>query len=172
MEQPIEKPFHGWKNAEQEILQIVENKGYGVFLNHAKLHEWFGIKEPKEMSKEAWQKYTFELLASTQNLLDSLLIEHNIFLYNIRGEGYQVLHPDEQVDRGADKYIKKMLAQCRKAILVLKCVNEDVLSIEGQRKRLEKLTTVAKIKSSIREKIQIDDDVHEQPYGLLCMAKK
>lgn len=176
MEQPTVKPFPGWKNAEQEILQIVERQGYGVMLNHATLHEWFDIKEPKEYdTKEAWQKYTLELLASTQSLIDSLLIEHNICLYNIRGEGYQILHPDEQVDRGAEKHMKKMHKEWRKMVATLTCVNDDHLSVEGQRKQINKLTMAAKIKSSLHEKIITDDERDEQAInsrGLLGTSKQ
>jgi hypothetical protein len=153
----VVKPYPGWKNAEQKIVEIVEREGYGKTLVHSTLLDWFDIIEPEEMTKEAWKGYTFEILGSTQNLIDSLLINHNIFIYNIRGEGYQILHPDDQVGRGVDKSIKRVIGQLRKAMLVLKCVNDGLLSIEGQRKRLAKITTIAKINNSLKKKIKVDD---------------
>lgn len=139
-----------WKNAVNEIVTRVEAEGYGILITHEQLLGYFKMLEPNNMKE--LKKYQFKLLSYTENLKESLLEDHNIFLMSVRGKGYQVLKPDDQVVIGPDHFIKKSRRYINKAISTLANVNERLLSMEKAEVRLLKMQRVAFIKSSMNKR--------------------
>jgi len=144
------KRYPGWKNAEDKILGIIELNGYGQTISMEQLHNFMELEEPDTLEK--YKKYQFEWLGSVENLKDSLLENHQICLMNLRGQGYIICTPDDQVSKAYAKLIKKAQMTLRKAINTLTNVNQSLLSEEGSKTRLENMAKVAFIKQAINKK--------------------
>ena len=145
------KPFPGWKNALRHIVARVDKEGYGIFVSHKELLGWLNIG-PKPASVVDFEKWTFEKLRQVENLKDELLTLHNIKLQVSKGEGYNVLHPDDQVTKGVELHFKKARKQISKAVDTLTNVNEDLLSLEGQHLRLRNMVKIGFIKAAFNKR--------------------
>lgn len=143
-------PYPPYKNAVEKIVIDVEENGYGRLFEHAKLKELMDIKEPTTIAE--YKKYEFDYLSAIENLKDDLLLEHTLYLSNDVGKGYRVLEPNEQVNYGADKHIRKAQQQISQAARVLTYVNDELLSIEGGQNRMRKMERLAFLRSAFRKR--------------------
>lgn len=142
--------YPGWKQAEQEILTRVNLEGYGILISLEDLHRYMKMKEPTQIDE--YKKYQFEWLGNVENLKESLLEDHNICLMNSKGDGYIVCTPDDQVNKAYSKFIKKARASLRKAANTLIHVEQDLLSAEGNKTRLNNLAKVAFIGQAMNKR--------------------
>ena len=146
-----------WKEARDRILSRVQLEGYGILISMQELHDYMEMKPPGTI--EQYKKYQFQWLGNVENLKDSLLEEHNICMMNSRGEGYIVCTPDDQVSKAYTKIMKKARLALRKAINTLTNVNQDLLSNEGSKIRLENMAKVAFIKQAMnKRKIELEPE--------------
>jgi len=144
------KRYPGWKNAEDEIIKLVALKGYDFIISMEKLHDFIELEEPTTL--EAYKKYQFEWLGSVENLKDSLLENHQICLMNLRGKGYMVCTPDDQVSKAYAKIMRKVGLGINKALATLVNVNQSLLSGEGSKIRLENLAKISFLKQTTNKK--------------------
>ena len=126
------KKHPGWKEAIDQVLDRVAKDGYGVVISKRDLLRWMDLSEPKTNTPQEWQNYSLKVLSYIENMKDELLTEHNVYLYNVRGEGYAVLHPDDQVEKGPAKALRDIKKHISKAMAVLHHVHAELLSPEGQ----------------------------------------
>lgn len=143
-------PYPPYKNAVEKIVIDVKDHGYGRLFEHATLKDLMDIKEPTTI--EEYKKHEFDYLSAMENLRDELLSEHTLYLANDIGKGYRVLEPDEQVNHGADKHIRKAQQQISQAARVLTYVNDELLSIEGGHNRMRKMERLAFLRSAFRKR--------------------
>ncbi|MCP4652595.1 MAG: hypothetical protein GY858_04345 [Candidatus Omnitrophica bacterium] len=148
--------YPGWKNALDEILIRIEKNGYGCLILHDELKQWLSLEEPKTI--EEYKKHEFEYMSSIEKLKEDLLLDHSVYLMNMKGQGYQVLIPEEQVTRAPDKHTKKASAELRKAARALSNVKTELLSVETENLRLSKMARIAFLKTVFsKRKIPIVD---------------
>ena len=143
-----------WKEAVQVIANRVRQEGYGIIFSHEELLNLFDLKMPETATPEVWRKLQFDLLQNLDNLKDALLSEHSIFLLNIRGLGYEILHPGDQIEVVPQKYMKKIHTLIMKSIKSLVCVAEGVLDEGQQQSRLRNLERMAFLKGASGRKPQ------------------
>lgn len=137
------KTYPPYKNAVDEIVNTTSTEGYGKLFTHEQLKEWMDITDSEN---------PFAYMSAMEKLKDELLLDHNIFLDNERGNGYRVLEPDEQVTVGADKFIKKAQKYVGKSKKTLLCVNDGHLSMDNKALRLRKMERIAFLQASFRKK--------------------
>ena len=139
-----------WKHAVDKIVEKVEFEGYGIIITHEQLLEYFSMEEPEKV--EDFKKFQLKLMSYIVNLVDALLIENNICLMNIRGKGYQVLNPNEQIEIAPEHYYQKARKQLNRAMKTLIHVDADLLSGEKKQQRLDKMKRMAFIKSAMNKR--------------------
>lgn len=166
MEENVTKLYPGWKEAADQIVKRVSAEGYGVMISHENLLAMMDMKTPEAGTAEDFKKYAFELLTNTVNLTKSLLEEHNLCLHNVRGQGYQVLHPDDQVTIAADKRIKKALHHVGQALMVLTHVDGEALSYDGQQEQVRRLGKVGFLFSALSKKKKVGNGGDEGQLAL------
>lgn len=137
--------------------------GHGCLLKHDELKGWLCLKEP--VSVPEYKKYALEYMYSLDKLRQELLYEHDMYLKNIHGEGYQVMIPDEQVDIAPDIHTKKARRELRKAADALIHVDAALLSIDASKTRLQKMERVAFLKSAFNERKVYKIEKTEQIQG-------
>ena len=157
------KKHPGWKNAVEVIVNRVESEGYGITITHSELLEYFDIERPKDQSFDEYQKFQLTLLKFTDQTKEELIEDHNLCLNSVRGEGYQVLHPNDQVSIMPGKLIKKARRHIALLQRVLTNVNSELLSIDKDKERLCHMQKAAFIKQAInRRKFEIVGDNMKQ----------
>ena len=146
----------GHETALREITQRVRTEGYGFCLSHLELNGLLGIKEPAVFaSGKEWNAYQFARLDLIEALKDELLYEHKLCLHNARREGYQVLHPNEQIGRAVDRRKKALRKAHGQMADTLIHVRTDELTVEMKEKRIKELQRCAFISTELnRRKFQ------------------
>lgn len=139
-----------WKEARDRILSRVQLEGHGILISMQELYDYMDMKKP--LLTKDFEKFQFQWLGNVENLKDSLLEEYSICLMNSRGQGYIVCTPDDQVSKAYTKIMKRARLALRKAINTLTNVNQDLLSGEGSKVRLENMAKVAFIKQAMNKK--------------------
>lgn len=152
-----------YKEAAKQIVERVEAEGYGFIIAHEDLREMLRIEFPhSSKGYDAYKAWSFAICDDVESLRDLLLDEHNIYIMNIRGIGYQVLSPDEQIRKGYMKHVHKMTAQLNKALKTLVNVNQHMLSAEEEKERQEKLIKMTFIRKAVNKRKIIPFDPKRQ----------
>lgn len=126
-----------WKNAIEEIIVRFNKEGFGIVFSKVRLDEMFGIKPARTIAEN--QKNQFERMAQMEALKIALLKEYQLHFSNIRGQGYQIMHPNDQVAYGADKHTKKAKRELRRAGAIIVHVRAGELDNKHEEMRLHKL---------------------------------
>ena len=156
------KLFPGWREAADRIVDRVTEQGYGVIFSHDDLLKMMDIKQPEMATPEEFNKYSLEVMTSTVSLSLWLLHNHNLCLHNVRGQGYQILHPDDQVTIAADKKFKKVIHHLGQAVAILTHVDQQALSHDGQQAQMRGLGKAAFLISGFSKKKKFPGEVDKQ----------
>lgn len=145
--------YPGWKQAAFDIVSMVESNGYGFTISHDELLNMLELEKLTGLvTPQKCEEFSLKRLSYTESLKDVLLKEHNIYLSSVRGEGYQILFPDDQVKFGPAKHLKRAAKEISKAIQTLSNVNVGLLSDDGKRIQERGLARTAFIKATFNQK--------------------
>lgn len=151
----VTKLHPGWKEAVSQIVDRVRLEGYGVMFSHEDLHKMMDIKIPETGTHDEYKKRDLEIMSSIVNLTDTLLKEYNICLKNVRGQGYMVLTPDDQVSIGVEQEWRKIGRLVCKAVQKAVCVNQEALSFEGQQVQVRQIEKASFFRAAMSKKKKI-----------------
>lgn len=129
-----------------DIQERVKAEGYGFLMSMEELHDALSIEQPKEGTYATFREYAFKWLAAIEGLKEEL-IENNICLANERGQGYRVLVPNEQIEKIPKKHMEQARNQIRKAIRTLINVDENLLSEQLMKYRVDELSRMSALKT-------------------------
>jgi hypothetical protein len=144
----IEYPL--WTVAVKKILDRFDADGYGCKFSHTELKSWMGIEPPKTIDDA--RKADLDYLVGTDKARNHLLENYNIMLHRLTSYGHQILHPEDQIRKGADYYIQKSQKALTKFVNVLANVDAEQLSIDDRQIQLEKMNRAAFIKAAFRRR--------------------
>lgn len=106
--------------------EIAADYSHGEIITHAMLKKRFGLALPDKDEYvdsaefiEALQCHQFAYMTLVDKLRWQLLADKKYYMRNIRGEGYQVIQPREQVKFGFDSFIENVREAIRKAHLIM-----------------------------------------------------
>ena len=146
------KAYPGWKNAIEKIMERVNTEGFGVLFSKKELLDYCDIKVPERATAPEWQQHSFEVLDHIDHMVKELSEEYDICLFNVKGQGYKVLHPNDQVEKEPQKHFKKIRREISKTKRSLTNVKTELLSDDKQTLRLNMLTRVAFIRGAMNKK--------------------
>jgi len=154
-----------WKNLVRHVADRVSEEGYGWIIEHEELDSLLLINEPETASKDVWKRILIEKLKAMESAKDELLEEHRIYLYSRPGVGYEILYPDDQVDKGAQRHLQKALKQVHKAKKALRNVEAHLLSEQGAMVRERAAMKVGYIHHAFtsRPPVEIEDEKKALP---------
>ena len=147
---PPEEVYPMWERAAEAIRERFEAESYGFIVTHEELKELMGIEPAKTI--EEVQKEQLDYLAGVEKVRNSLLEDYSLCLYSAIGQGYQLLHPNEQVRKGADYHIKKSQRALSRTVSTLANVDFDQLDAESRNLQLQKMNRMAFLKASFRKR--------------------
>lgn len=119
----IEVGTDGWFNLLEEISVKF---GSGNLILHEWLKDKFGFKKP-ELSKyesvddflKAVELQQFAYMSLVDKLRWDLLKEYKMYIRNIRGEGYEILRPEDQTQYGYNSFVDDVKKAIRLAGLIM-----------------------------------------------------
>ncbi len=108
---------------------------YGDMITHAWLKDNLGVDVPDYGSREAIQQGQLDFLGAFETLRYELLTGYQMYLCSVRGVGYRIVHPTEQVGLAMDMLEKRVSAEIRKASAAIDNVKMDMLEADDIRRR-------------------------------------
>lgn len=133
---------------------IANNAQYGDLLPHEWLCEKFKLNKPKYGTQEDFDRFSFEYLQNITSLSQYLLEEHSIALQNVRGRGYRVVPPEEQVDVAKKQAKAEIHRAVRKYAAHLEHIRYDELSVEKQRERDDEAAKLSQMRQMMRRQLE------------------
>lgn len=117
------------------LAEIANNYSDGALIPHQWLKDKLGLKRldlndfesPEELIK-GHEVQQFAYMSFIDNIRWQLLEKENIYLRNIRGDGYVILNPKDQTKFGYDRFInemKKLTKECDMIMNRVKNVPEE-----------------------------------------------
>ena len=124
-----------WQIAKQEIIKRFEEKGYNTDINHDEIKEWAGIRivgANEKITGREHNKLALDYVDVLSRIRMPLLKEHNIMLFPIPGKGFQILAPNEQIEKVPRRHWKKAKREITKAMAALTYIDEKLLNDENK----------------------------------------
>jgi len=73
-------------------------------------------------------------------------------LENVKGDGYMLMHPDDQISKTSQKYYRHARKKINRMVSVLTYVDSEKLSFEGKQKQLDQLGRAAFIRAAVNKR--------------------
>ena len=122
-----------------EVLEQSGKLEYGTVIEGDELRELLDAKiDPEKMMSGAeYTRLSWLFLKGFENLRDHLLLQKRVYLHNIRGHGYKVLEPKEQIDVGKKGFEDGFQKLAEKAMKILSNVEDEEINDYDRIKRDE-----------------------------------
>lgn len=151
------KKSPGWKNALEYILGRFDEEGYGFLVSHEELEFWLDIGPEPPLTVDS-KKWGMEKLNNVSPLIRCLRDEHNICLLSVQSEGYVVLTPDDQVEKGVDHHLKKARKALANATATAVNVDVDNLSDQGKAIQMRNILKIGHVRAAFnKRKFELPD---------------
>ena len=147
---PPNETYPMWEKAVEKVRERFEAESYGFIVKHKDLKETMGIIPSKTINEV--QKEQLDYLGGMEKVKIALLEDYNLCLHSVPGQGYKLLHPNDQVRKGADYYIKKSQRSLARTMHTLANVDVELLDTESRALQLAKMSRVAFIKAAFRKR--------------------
>lgn len=129
-EELIQVGSDGWCSL---LSEISAKFGDGNLIKHEWLKEKFGLKklslkdfETVDDFLKAIEIQQFSYMSLVDKLRWELLKEYKMYIRNIRGDGYEILRPEDQTQYGYDSFVDDI----KKAIRVAGLIMNNVQSVD------------------------------------------
>lgn len=119
---------------------------YGDFISHNEIETHFLTKRPHIRNYQAdgnladydkaVEKWNLQRMATIEKLKEALLIEREMYLISVRGDGYRVATPKDQVSIAANKFRDAVLKEAGKLKQAAAKVNIDAIEDRSERARV------------------------------------
>jgi hypothetical protein len=139
-----------WSIAVANILERFENEGYGAKFAHDELKAWMGIRRAESMEDVDREKLDY--LIGIRRVWNNLLDNYNLFISNVIGFGYEILHPKDQIRKGADYYQRKSQTALTSAVRVVTNLDISELDDSDRQLQISKMNRIAFVKAAFRKR--------------------
>ena len=136
----------GYKQAVDDLLRLDPQPGY--LIRTAWLIEHFGLKEPRNIDE--YRGFQFQMLQLTQQFQSELLVNHQIAIRRVRGEGYEIVPPTEQTEHAERTGMKLIYKGLKKWLTTAHNVRYEQLSSEQQRENADSMARAASFRAFAR----------------------
>ena len=151
------KKHPAYKAAMDKILERFDSEGYGIIITDRELDEYMSINVPEgQMSYDDFRAIEMERL-QRYKAIEELLSDHNMCLIRSKAvAGFEILPPKDQIRTAYEKRMAKVRRELNKAAASLTNINHELLTMEEESERQQRLIRSAFINNAIRKrKIQI-----------------
>lgn len=121
-----------WRQAAKDIA---ENFKYGEVVTLDWLRDAFHLVEPKTI--EDFRNYQFAFMGNMDALRQELLQEHQLLLTSVRGVGYELVEPNEQVETAWQATFVRVKRELTKLASAVRHIRYDELSEDKRREHAD-----------------------------------
>ena len=141
----------GWKNAVEIILKRFDKEGYGIVFSEKEILDMLELEKPSGTYAE-YQQFDLEKLSQLNSLKKTLLEDANLCLDSAGNRSYMIMHPDDQINKTAQKYCKHARNKINRMATILTCVDNEALSMDGKQKQIDLLGRAAFIRAAMNKR--------------------
>jgi len=151
------KKHPAYMEAIDRIVERFHVGGYGVIITDAEFDDFMSIKEPSGNLTYAQYKAIETERLQRYKAIEVLLEDHNICMIRSKAvAGFEILPPKDQIKTAYDRRMAKVRRELNKAASALSNVNHELLTMEEENERQQKMIRAAFIKGAInKRKIEI-----------------
>lgn len=113
----------GWSSF---VAEVATKFGDGTLIGHEWLREKFGLKQLNlneysnvEDFLKAIEDQQWSYMSCIDTLRWELLEQEKMFMKSVRGEGYEIIRPNDQVKYGYDQFVKDVKKSINEAALIM-----------------------------------------------------
>lgn len=151
------KKHPAYVEAVEQIVKRFNIGGYGVIITDSEFDAFMSIKEPSDKMSYSQYKYIETERLQRYKAIEVLLEDHNICLVRSKAvPGFEILPPKDQIRTAYDRRMARVRRELHKAASALSNVNHELLTMEEESERQQKMIRAAFIKGAInKRKIEI-----------------
>lgn len=121
-----------WRQAAKDLAAQFK---YGDLVTLDWLREAFELQEPQTI--EEFKSYQLDFLSSMDALRQELLVEYQLSLRNVRGVGYELVNPNDQVETAWQSTFGKVRRELGKLAGTIRYIRHDELTDEKRREHAD-----------------------------------
>ena len=144
-----------WREAADQV--VIQFK-YGEIIPLDWLREQFQLSEPKTIDE--FRDQQFAMLQNMDDLRQELLVEHRLMLKSIRGVGYLVVPPSDQVSVAWGDSFRRLRKEIRSLASNIRHIRHEELTDEKRKEHADasaKLSGVAQFLSRSENRLTKGD---------------
>lgn len=143
-----------WKKLIEELVMKFEQ---GALIPHALLRKMFGIENPdfddfedQEDFIEALQMLQFEYMTLVEKLREDILKTHNLYMKNLRGDGYTFLPTEEQTEYAKNRTMEGIRKEMYRGMMIMRHVRFDALNAEQKRINADEMAKLGQLQHLLK----------------------
>jgi len=144
-----------WKQAVEDIVKLFEAKGYNITFSEDVILEMLKLEKPKYGTYDEFKIFQLERLGQLENLRTALLEENNLCLATVKGNGFVLIHPDDQVTIEAKKDFDASRRKLKRGFAKLTYVDSTALSDAAKEAQNKMLGRAAFIRMAMNKRKMI-----------------
>lgn len=121
-----------WRQAAKDIAESFK---YGDIITLEWLQKSFHLKDPSTIVE--FRDYQFAFLGNMDSLRQELLQEHRLLLSSVRGVGYELVEPNEQVETAWQSTFVRVKRELKKLAGAIRHIRYDELTDEKRREHAD-----------------------------------
>jgi len=135
-----------------KILERFGSSGYGVEFSHEEIHKWLGVEMLPSGTRADMKKESLEYVTGICKVKDELIDNYDMCFYSVTTYGYKILHPKEQIRKGADSYFRKAQKALMRHSKMIVNIDVSELDMEDRALQSSKQNRIAFIKAAFRKR--------------------
>lgn len=132
---------------------IATSKNYGDLVHHSEFLDLLHMQKPSFGSSEDFDRFNFDYMQAISQISTHMLEAHRLALQNVRGEGYRIVPPEEQIEVSKRQARQEMSRAARKYANRLQFIRYEELSAEEQRRRDDESAKLTQLSQMMRRQL-------------------
>jgi len=132
---------------------IASNTEYGDLIEHDWLQKQFHLEKPEYGKAEVFDKFNFDYMQYMSNMSKYLLEEHALALQNVRGKGYRVVPPCEQIGIAKKQAKNELHRAVSRYASHLQYIRYEELPSHEQRRRDDEAAKLSQMRQMMRRSL-------------------
>lgn len=129
----------------QAVKEAVETFTFGEIIPREWLEEKFGIEIPPTFTIGEYKRIQFDMMQNMDQFREALLIDHQMYLSCIRGEGYLIVQPSAQTSTSMRKLGSEIKRGLQTAAKTLTNIKHEMLTERQLQHNINAQGTVARL---------------------------
>lgn len=127
----------------EAAIQASREFDYGDVIPHDWLLDSLNIEQLDSGTADQFRKHSFDLLQKVEGFKRVMLEEHQMYLTNVRGEGYRIVNPPQQTEIAMKSLQRDLQKSIKTAVSALTNINTNLLGLDDFKNNAEAKAKIA-----------------------------